>query len=127
MATLEELRSLIKEEYEKVVVRAWIMFGPFTAPEVRIPKLDDMKSWGYFFPEAGREKRYGVLVSYEEKPVIYVNPWLFLRYLDDLGTDWTRKKLASLLSHEIVHHVKPDLPEIDVNVEEAKLFREIYP
>jgi len=110
----------VEEEYERAVERVEARYGTFRVPDVYIPTLDQTDWRDYFLPDG---KFYGRIFFLDERSCIVINTWLFLRLLEEFGEGHVGDKLFRFFVHELVHHVRRELPDLEVNIIEERLVR----
>jgi len=121
----EELERLVIQEYDRIIDKAMERYGAFTPPKIYIPRLHEEEWKRQLLPEENSAKFYGTIFFGSEKTFFAINTWVFLREMEVFGREYIRKKLRLTLCHELVHFLREDLPEIEINVEAERLLQSI--
>jgi hypothetical protein len=121
-----ELERIVVEEYSRIIDKSTEKYGTFKPPKVYIPKLHEEQWKKELMPPQDTAKFYGTVYYPPEGPFFVINTWALTREMEVFGKDHVRAKVKETLCHELVHFLRQNMSELEVNIEAEKLIRLIH-
>ena len=118
----DEVKRVTEEEFVRAAEAVRIRHAPFKIPELSLPTLDQTDWYDRFFPDG---KQHGSIFFFPDRTEIVVNTWMFLWLLMKVGEARTRDRLLAFFVHELIHLLFPHWRELDVNIEEERILKEM--